>query len=548
MAAAVQLQNLTGAGGVNTAAATRTSTTTALTRVPESAANKPFEQVLRGAQPSRKGGASDPANEPAEPKRAIKPPKPERAESKRPRPNESRRAGDETEPADASTSSNSSSRTEAEHDSTYAAVEEEASEASPPTPEAAADGPDDGGTDGDDAAGDGQAVAIASDAVTGLAGSPLAAQGQFTLDGQVPVDGDAGADGEAPGQAAANPTKATAVQAIGAAATESTDTDAEAPGESNRESAGAIRLGSLAGDDEPLDGSADAGTLDADAEQAIARALDGQQLADDATGQQQPQQQDQPNGEQASDPSLATTSATGEGESRPVLKQKDDSSAADATASGASPMSETHPQQQQTDTTGATTVQKAATAVQAFDAGAAPRQPAAPAAPMHAPAAVPVAPPVPTSAETMFAQSNHGPIVSSIRHELLPNGGSMQIRLDPPELGALQVSVRMADGVVTAQFQTSNDDATRLLSHSLHQLKHALESQGVAIDKIQVQQAPRDQQASNDSSSSSRDGQSSQNQQDQQQQSRNEQQRRELMERLWRRLNGAEKAPIDLVA
>ena len=72
-----------------------------------------------------------------------------------------------------------------------------------------------------------------------------------------------------------------------------------------------------------------------------------------------------------------------------------------------------------------------------------------------------------------------------------------QIRLDPPELGALQVLVHMRDGAMTASFQTSSDDATKLLSHSLGQLKQVLESQGVSVDKLHVQQAPRDQQASN---------------------------------------------------
>ena len=37
----------------------------------------------------------------------------------------------------------------------------------------------------------------------------------------------------------------------------------------------------------------------------------------------------------------------------------------------------------------------------------------------------------------------------------------MHIRLDPPELGALQVTVHMEDGVMSAMFQTSTDDATR---------------------------------------------------------------------------------------
>lgn len=145
-----------------------------------------------------------------------------------------------------------------------------------------------------------------------------------------------------------------------------------------------------------------------------------------------------------------------------------------------------------------------------------------------------------TPPEVQFADSNHAKIVSGIQGQLLPNGGTMQIRLDPPELGALQVSVHMQNGVINATFQTSNDDATKVLSHSLTQLKHALETQGVSVDKLHVQQAPRDHQTTSD------DQQKNQNPSEQSQQ-KQEQQRRELLQRMWKRLtNGSD--PLDMVA
>ena len=121
----------------------------------------------------------------------------------------------------------------------------------------------------------------------------------------------------------------------------------------------------------------------------------------------------------------------------------------------------------------------------------------------------------------------------------------MQIRLDPPELGSLQVAVQMLDGVMSVSFETSNDQATQLLSHSLAQLKHVLESHGVAVDKLHVQQAPRSEPSSNNS-----------NDPDQQQHrhgahdenlARQEQQRKEMLRRMWRRL-GLGNDPLDLVA
>ena len=162
----------------------------------------------------------------------------------------------------------------------------------------------------------------------------------------------------------------------------------------------------------------------------------------------------------------------------------------------------------------------------------------------HVPSSAPPAPPA--APEVRFAAANHETIVTSMRAEMLPNGGSMRIRLDPPQLGALQVTVQIQDGLVTAAFETSTDEATRLLGHSLNQLKSVLESHGVAVDKLQVQQAPRETQTSarNDSQHpDQRGGHAS----DQEQSAHQEQQRREMLRRMWRRLTG-EPDPLDLTA
>ena len=86
---------------------------------------------------------------------------------------------------------------------------------------------------------------------------------------------------------------------------------------------------------------------------------------------------------------------------------------------------------------------------------------------------------------------------------------------------------------------TASDDATRLLSHSLSQLKSVLESQGISVDKLHVQQSPRNQQQSFDDARQQRHSENSSAQQ--------EQQRREMLRRMWRRLsNGSD--PLDMVA
>jgi flagellar hook-length control protein FliK len=139
-------------------------------------------------------------------------------------------------------------------------------------------------------------------------------------------------------------------------------------------------------------------------------------------------------------------------------------------------------------------------------------------------------PPVDKPLEARFAEVNHPEIVNNIRGQLLPNGGSMQLRLDPPDLGRLDVTVTVKDGVMSAAFATANDQATRLLSHSLGQLKTALESAGVTVEKLQVQQSPKSQ-----------GGDTSDTQQHPHEQqdpsARQEQQRREILERMWERIS-----------
>ena len=77
------------------------------------------------------------------------------------------------------------------------------------------------------------------------------------------------------------------------------------------------------------------------------------------------------------------------------------------------------------------------------------------------------------SPEAQFADANRSKIVSGITGKLLPDGGSMQLTLDPANLGPMQVRVEMKNGVMSASFETSNDQASKLLSHSLGDLKTA---------------------------------------------------------------------------
>jgi flagellar hook-length control protein FliK len=176
-------------------------------------------------------------------------------------------------------------------------------------------------------------------------------------------------------------------------------------------------------------------------------------------------------------------------------------------------------------------------------------QPAPPAVPGSATGlkAVPSAHPVPTPAslEQSFAAANHPSIVSAIHGKLLPNGGSMQLRLDPPQLGTVHVSVEMTEGAVVATLRAGSEEAARMLGHSLSNLKTMLEAQGVTVERLTVQHVR--ESTPGGSSQDARGDDPGRPAPDDQQQARQEQQRRELLRRMWEKLAiGAD--PLDLVA
>lgn len=151
--------------------------------------------------------------------------------------------------------------------------------------------------------------------------------------------------------------------------------------------------------------------------------------------------------------------------------------------------------------------------------------------------------PFPTP-EDRFVDQNVDRIITGMKSDLTSNGGTMKIRLDPPHLGQLQIDVSMDEGTLTASFQTSNEEATRLLSHSMQQLKHSLEAAGVNVDRIQVRQIS---EPSSSGSTRSGDQDSSSQQQSREDHSqRQEQQRRDFLQKMWEKIAFGQE-PLDLV-
>lgn len=65
-------------------------------------------------------------------------------------------------------------------------------------------------------------------------------------------------------------------------------------------------------------------------------------------------------------------------------------------------------------------------------------------------------------------------------------GHEIHLRLDPRELGGLQIHVAMQDGQLTARLEAERASSHRLLSDNLSQLRDQLTQQGVQVDRIEV--------------------------------------------------------------
>lgn len=65
-------------------------------------------------------------------------------------------------------------------------------------------------------------------------------------------------------------------------------------------------------------------------------------------------------------------------------------------------------------------------------------------------------------------------------------GGDVKLRLSPPELGAVQIELRVQDGVLSARLETENTAAKSVLLENLPALKERLAEQGMRIENFEV--------------------------------------------------------------
>jgi flagellar hook-length control protein FliK len=65
-------------------------------------------------------------------------------------------------------------------------------------------------------------------------------------------------------------------------------------------------------------------------------------------------------------------------------------------------------------------------------------------------------------------------------------GGTLQLRLSPPELGALRIQLTVKDGMMSAALETDNAGARRVLLDHLPALRDRLAEQNIRIERFDV--------------------------------------------------------------
>jgi flagellar hook-length control protein FliK len=71
-------------------------------------------------------------------------------------------------------------------------------------------------------------------------------------------------------------------------------------------------------------------------------------------------------------------------------------------------------------------------------------------------------------------------------HTAQERGGPLQLRLSPPELGAMRLELSVNQGALTASIETDNSTARQVLLDNLPALRDRLAEQNVKIERFDV--------------------------------------------------------------
>lgn len=82
---------------------------------------------------------------------------------------------------------------------------------------------------------------------------------------------------------------------------------------------------------------------------------------------------------------------------------------------------------------------------------------------------------------------NAARLARGLQSAVQQRGGSVTLRLTPPDMGTVRISLQINGGSVNAQFHTQTESARQLLNQQWSQLRHALESQGLNVERLGAQ-------------------------------------------------------------
>lgn len=82
-----------------------------------------------------------------------------------------------------------------------------------------------------------------------------------------------------------------------------------------------------------------------------------------------------------------------------------------------------------------------------------------------------------------------GRVARGLHNALQQNGGTVTMRLNPPELGVLRIELEMHNGTASVRFQTEHTSVRELLNQQLSTLRQGLEGHGVSVERLDVQMA-----------------------------------------------------------
>jgi len=102
---------------------------------------------------------------------------------------------------------------------------------------------------------------------------------------------------------------------------------------------------------------------------------------------------------------------------------------------------------------------------------------------------------------------NAARIARGVQSAISQRGGTVRLRLTPPELGTVRIQLDMKDGVVRANLTAQSDSVRTLLNHQIGNLRHALEGQGLVVERLTVQVGDNQGQATLSDDGSSRQSQ-----------------------------------------